>query len=229
MESSDKLERWLSLGAVLVLVGLAGTFFHDASFPFDGTDDEIREWYADGQELRTYGKFFAGLAGAVGLLAFFGSLHARLRRIEGAPGYLSTLMLVSAGVAAAVSMVATSFGSAIGMAYAYDDKFQAGGIDPQLVRLLSALGFALAAMSAAALAVSLGSLATFALRNGQVMPRWLAWATVAVAVLQLLNFPLFNMPYSVFVLWTLVMAGWRLFRSQEIAPPVPRGASPAPV
>lgn len=228
MDAPDKLERWLSLGAILVLVGLVTTMAHDLSFPFDGTDAEIREWYAEGREAVTYGAFLGGLAGGVGLLLFFGGLYASARRAEGGTGYLSALMLASAAGAAAISMLEATLGASVGMAYAYDDEFKAGGVDTQTVRHISALGFGLLAMSAAAMAVALGALATIVLRTRQVLARWLGWATVAVAVLLLLNFPLFNMPQSLFVLWTLVVAAFRLLRPEAV-PSMPRAASPAAI
>lgn len=226
METEGRLERWMSLGAVLVIISLAAAFWHDASFPFEGTDAEIREWYADGQEARTYGAFLAGLMGAAGLIVFFGGLYAPVRRAEGGAGHLAALMVAAAAIGVAVLMVSTSLGTSIGMAFAYDDKFEAGGIDPQTVRLFSAMGFGLEAMAAAAFAVALGSVAIVSLRTGSVLARWLAWLTVAVAVLLLLNFPLFSMPYSLFCVWTVVVAGWRLFRRAPVGN-MAHGVSPA--
>jgi len=226
MDIPDRLERWLSLAAILAVVGLITAFAHDASFPFEGTDAEITDWYAEGREAVTYASFLGGLVAGIGLLLFFGSLYGPVRRAEGGAGFLSALMIASAAVAVAVGMIESTLGASLGMAYAYDNEFKAGGVDPQTVRHIAALGFGLQAMSAAAFAVSLGAVATIALRRGQVLARWLAWATAAVAVLLLLNFPLFNMPYAVFVLWTVVVAAYRLLHRSSV-PAMPRAATPA--
>lgn len=225
MERSDRLERWLPLGALLVLIALAGRFYHDVNFPFEGSDAEILAWYDAGHETEIYGLYFAVMAGGIGTLLFYGGLYGALRRAEGGPGIAAALMLAAGAAAAVIAMVAVSVTSSIGMANVYDDEFNAGGIDPQMVRVFSASGFAFLAMQGAAHAVAAGTIAVVALRTGRIFAPWLAWATAAVAGLQLLNFPLFGMPHTLLVVWMLVVAGSTLVRGTSYQPAA-HGPSP---
>lgn len=225
MERSDRLERWLPLGALLVVIALAGRFYHDVNFPFEGSDAEILAWYDAGHETEIYGLYFAVMAGGIGTLLFYGGLYGALRRAESGPGIAAALMLAAGAAAAVIAMVAVSVTSSIGMANVYDDEFNAGGIDPQLVRVFSASGFAFLAMQGAAHAVAAGTIAVVALRTGRIFAPWLAWATAAVAVLQLLNFPLFGMPHTLLVVWMLVVAGSTLVRGTSYQPAA-HGPSP---
>jgi hypothetical protein len=150
----------------------------EASYPHaPDTNAEIVDGSADANEASAYAALLAAMAGGVGLLAFFGSLYASMRRAEGGTGYLSATMLVAAGATAVLWMGLMALNTSTAVAYYYEDEFKAAGVDPQTVRLLDVVGFTLASMAWAALALAMATLAYVALRTHAVLARWLAWAT----------------------------------------------------
>lgn len=211
LQMASKLERWLALGALVFAAGVVLSFIGmDTKAHANNSDAEIMEWYAGDNAWRAYLAFLGAMAGAGALLAFFAGLYAVIRRGEGGTGYLSLLMMSGAVVFAAFFVIAVTLTSATAVAYDYEDNFRAGGIDPQTVRLLDVIGFSLLSVAAMGGALAAGSAAIVGLRNG-VLPHWLAWSGAAVAVLLLLNFPLFTMPIPIFAVWLVVVGGWRLF------------------
>jgi hypothetical protein len=166
--------------------------------------------------------------GGLGLILFFGGLYASMRRAEGGTGYLSATMLVGAGAAATFWMVLIGVTTSTAVAFNYEDEFKTAGVDPQTVRLLDVIGFTLATMAWAALALAMGALAYVSLRTHAVLAPWLAWATLAAAVLLLVSFPLFFLPTTLVPLWLLVTGGWRLVSGRGPVAAPTAGARPAP-
>ncbi len=230
IQMATRLERWMSLGALGFAVGMVCAFIGwDTTAQTTNTDAEIEAWYAGDTAWRAYTSFLGATFGGGALLVFFGGLYAALRRAEGGPGYLSLLTMAGAVVFVVFFVLSISLTSAMGMGFEFEENFRAGGVDPQTVRLLGVLGYALLAVAAMGGALAAGAAAIVALRTHEVLPQWLAWPGAAVAVLLLFNFPLFMMPMPIFALWLVVVGGWRLFagRSALASPDQQRLGAPA--
>ena len=106
-------------------------------------------------------------------LVFLGSLWSGMRRAEGGSGWLSTtafgagLMSVTINLGGAATLVAA--------------RHKAGGLDPQLARLLKDLEEASFILTLLPLAVLLGAFAIVAIRASGGLPGWLGWIAAVIS------------------------------------------------
>lgn len=204
------VDRWLFVGSLGAVIGVATGALYGFSFPYDGTDDEIRAWYAGDRREIIYGVFLGGIASGVGIFIFFGGLFWSIRLSAGMVSPLPTLMLAAAAAAIPLHMASAALRGVVGMTYEYNREFAAGGIDPQLVRVIDSLVFAVQSTSSVLMSVSVVLLAYMALHSRSICPSWLGWLTAGVGVLLFLDSPLFGVPYTVFVAWMVLFASVRL-------------------
>lgn len=221
------VDRWMFVGSLGAVIGLATAALYGFSFPYDGTDEEIRAWYAGDRRGVIYGAFLGGIASGVGLFIFFGGLFWSIRLSEGTASPLPTLMLVAAAAAIPLHMASGALRSVVGMTHEYNREFAEGGIDPQLVRVIDSLVFAVQSMSSVLMAIGLLLLAYMALHNRRICQAWLGWLTVGVGVLLFLDSPLFGVPFTVFVAWMVLFASVRLF-SPSVSRIRPTGRNDGP-
>jgi hypothetical protein len=155
--------------AVLAVVGgLIG-----GSPPKLSDERGITKYFADHQDALKIGSYLTGIA-AVLFLWFLGSLYSRLRAAEGGTGRLSRVAVTGAVVALALVLA----GSAINAFHAlHPDIDPIGGYKLASV-FLGYASFAFAVFTSAT-AVALWSTNT--------LPKWLAYAGEAVAVLWLVG------------------------------------------
>jgi hypothetical protein len=124
----------------------------------------------------------AGIIWLIGTALFFwflGSLRSRLLAAEGPEGRLTT-MAFAGGVAATVC-IALFPGPSVSATFV-DDK----NLDGSAAVALDALGDAFFVAAEYLLPVMLAATALLALRTRAVIPRWLAWVTLAVALVMLI-------------------------------------------
>jgi hypothetical protein len=189
--------RWERLaalaGIVAVVLWVVGTFVSGEA-PDEG--QELLARFQDDEGRILAGGFIFQL-GALFFLIFLGALRVRLFAAEGPTGFL-TAIAFAAGVAVGIFLLALP-GAEMSAAINNDD------LDPSSSIALGNLGdifFLGAELSAALLLVATGLLI---LRYGP-MPRWLAWVSLALALVLLIP-PigwaalLFGVP-----LWTLAVS-----------------------
>jgi hypothetical protein len=189
--------RWERLaalaGIVAVVLWVVGTFVSGEA-PDEG--QELLARFQDDEGRILAGGFIFQL-GALFFLIFLGALRVRLFAAEGPTGFL-TAIAFAAGVAVGIFLLALP-GAEMSAAINNDD------LDPSSSIALGNLGdifFLGAELSAALLLVATGLLI---LRYGP-MPRWLAWVSLALALVLLIP-PigwaalLFGLP-----LWTLAVS-----------------------
>jgi hypothetical protein len=189
--------RWERLaalaGIVAVVLWVVGTFVSGEA-PDEG--QELLSRFQDDEGRILAGGFIFQL-GALFFLIFLGALRVRLFAAEGPTGFL-TAIAFAAGVAVGIFLLALP-GAEMSAAINNDD------LDPSSSIALGNLGdifFLGAELSAALLLVATGLLI---LRYGP-MPRWLAWVSLALALVLLIP-PigwaalLFGLP-----LWTLAVS-----------------------
>jgi hypothetical protein len=175
------VNRWAPLsGIVFVLLMLTGAYFIiDVPEP-DASAHEISAYLADGDNLtRNVIGAYIWVLGGLAFLGFVTGLRAFLRRAEGDSGTLSNLVFGAGVVFTAVWSVSAAAIAAVPYAV------QVSGApvnNADLVRVLPQLGGLLLEVGggfAGILLVLATSVLTFRTR---VLPRWLAWLGILVAI-----------------------------------------------
>jgi hypothetical protein len=212
-------ERWSALAGVLFVALFAVALALSANSNDDPT--ELANWLADsGNRNQQFVAWFLFIASALAFLSFLGTLRDMLVRAEVGPGTLSSLVfgpgLVFIGLyVAGVSMFAAP------AALADESKFK---LDPNTAEMFSDAGYLLLVAGVMVASILVLSASTAALRTG-VLPAWLGWAGLIVAVAML--FAVFFVPILVFVGWVLVVslvmlvAAWRVRGGVAPPPPAP--------
>ena len=174
-------QRYAALsGIVFVVLMLVGAYFVTDVPEADASTQEIARYLADGDNhVRNLIGAYLWVVGGLAFLVFASHLRSVLRRAEGGSGTLSNVVF-GAGV------VFTALWSASALALAavpYAIQFSDAPVsDPDLVRVLPNLGGLLLLLGggfAGILLLLATSVLTF--RTG-VLPRWLAWFGIVVAI-----------------------------------------------
>jgi hypothetical protein len=207
-------QRWTALsGIVFVVLMLTGAFFViDVPAP-DASTQEIAGYLADsGNHTRNIVGAYLWVLGGLAFLGFVAGLRAVLRRAEGEPGTLSSLVFGAGVVFTAVWSVSAVALAAVAYSVGLAD---APVSDPDLVRVLPQLGSLLLLLGggfAGILLVLATSMLTFRTR---VLQRWLAWFGILVAIA--LVFPVTYMNILPLVAWVLFASVALLMRQDEPA------------
>jgi Domain of unknown function (DUF4386) len=184
------------------------------------TDQAILSYYADDTNRhQAIASLFVFLAGMLAFLFFLAGLWARLRRAEGEPRGWSAAALASGAAFAALQTAAIATWASIPLTIEDSEEFV---LDPNTERLVSTLGYALFFTGLTLTAVLVAATSALALRTG-VLPRWLGWVGVVVAVAMLASFTF--IPAFVLLAWVLVVSIVMLARAGAV--PIER--EPAPV
>jgi hypothetical protein len=170
-------ERWAAAaGVVVVGFAVADLFSTSMPDPASATDvaDQITAHIAG---LRT--ELLLKLVSDVAFLVFLAAVWSRLRRAEGPAGTFATLFLAGGAVSEAVYLVSIGLDLAV-VQYGYGS----GGAGQEGLPALSVLGgWVGVATRPATIAMFLGAAAV--ILSTRVLPRWLGWLALAVAVLTL--------------------------------------------
>jgi hypothetical protein len=207
-------QRWTALsGIVFVVLMLTGAFFViDVPAP-DASTQEIAGYLADsGNHTRNIVGAYMWVLGGLAFLGFVAGLRAVLRRAEGDPGTLSSLVFGAGVVFTAVWSVSAVALAAVAYSVGLVD---APVSDPDLVRVLPQLGSLLLLLGggfAGILLVLATSMLTFRTR---VLQRWLAWFGILVAIA--LVFDVTYMNILPLVAWVLFASVALLMRQDETA------------
>jgi hypothetical protein len=168
----------------------------------DASEQEIVDYFGDGgaHTRNIVGYYLWAIAG-VALLWFLAHLRSVLRNAEGGNGTLSTL-----GFAAGIVFIATLVvgGAPIAAVAAAIEFRDAPVTDPEFVRVLPQMGYGIVLVGGgfAALVLVLTT-SIISLQTG-VLPQWLAWLGVAVAVILL--FAVIFLPMIALLIWVLAVA-----------------------
>jgi hypothetical protein len=170
-------ERWAGVaGIAFVVLYVIG--FAVGGEPPD-TDAAITARYADsGERALELAAFFLIAAAALALVLFVSGARRLLARDEGQQRTLAALAYAGGVVCAALVLV----GNAVSRTTAFasdDDLFT---LDPDMQRMFESAGFLLFVSAAFAAILLVAAVSVGGLRYG-ILPRWLGWAGIAVAVL----------------------------------------------
>ena len=170
-------DRWAALAGVAYVVLYVVAF--SLGIEVGRSDREILEHYADPDaRTREVIAFFLIAAAALALLVFASGLRARIGAAERDAGPLAALAWAGA-IGYAVLVLA---GNAVSRAPAFaamEDDFR---LDPNTRRLLEDAGLLLFASGAIVAILLVAAVSVAALRYG-VLPGWLGWAGIPLALL----------------------------------------------
>jgi hypothetical protein len=171
--SAWRWERYAPLAGVAAVVFWIVGFLLFVSTDVEGADTaaEILAGYKNDEGTILLAAWVFVFGGVL-FLWFLGTLRARLRAAEGAPGHL-TAVAFAGGIAAAVFLMSLPLGDVSGAL--------ADNLEPAAAQALNEIGTAFfvgAEFSALALVVAT---ALLVLRTG-VLPRWLAWVSLLLGL-----------------------------------------------
>ncbi len=217
----NAISRWAPVSGILYVILWVLVIF---AFEDDQgeSDAEILAWYADsGNRDKQLATYFMILAASLCFVWFLSILRGRLARAEGTAGVKTTLAFGAGLVAVTLWTIAVAVW--ISLAFAVDDSDEFV-VDPNMERLLGALGYALwfGGTTIAMLVVLCVALVGL---GGQLIPRWLAWVSVVVAITMLASFTF--VPFLLWLGWVLVVSLVWLFWKPAPEAPAPAGAPTA--
>jgi hypothetical protein len=214
-------ERWAPLaGIIFVVLMFVGTFFVADVPEADAPRQEISDYLGDSDNhTRNIIGAYIWVVGALAFLCFVARLRSVLRQAEGGTGILSNVVF-GAGVIYSALMIASAvaFGAvayAVGLRDATVSEIDLVRVLPQMawMVLLFGAGFAGIVLVLGACIVSF--------QTG-VLPRWLAWLGVVMAILLLFDVIYINI--VPLLIWVFAASIVLLMRREE---PATAAASPA--
>jgi hypothetical protein len=212
----SNLARWAPVSGILYVILWALVIFVFEDDQGD-SDAEIAAWYADSSNRdQTLATYFLILAASLCFVWFLSNLRGRLAQAEGAAG-VKTALAFGAGLVA-VTMWTIASAIWISVAFAVDDSDEFV-VDPNMERLFGVLGYALWFGGTTIALLVVLCVALVGLR-GQLIPTWLAWVSILVAITMLLSFAF--LPFLIWLGWVLVVSLVWLFWK-----PAPEAPAPA--
>jgi hypothetical protein len=195
-------------GIVFVALFVAGSILFDQTPSIGDSDEAIVAYYeSSASQVRLQAAYLVLTLAAVFFVWYVGTLSARLRAAEGGPGWLSRIVLVSG--AAFVTAVILGF-LVGGMVADIGDDTDAFQVDPHTARLLSDASYTFVFETALPLAAPMVLAVSIVDLRGALVPRWVPWAGLVVAVLCLLGF--LGVPMGLFLAWVVLQAVYSIRR-----------------
>lgn len=209
-----RLARWSPLtGIAFAVLFVVGSAVYDQAPSIGESDEEIVAYYASSDNQLTLQIAFLVLTLAAVLFVWYvGVLSARLRVAEGEPGWLSRIVLVSGAAFVTVMILGFLIG---GMVADIGDDTSAFVVDPNTTRLLTDASYTFTFETALPLAAPMVLAASIVFLRTALLPRWLGWAGIAVALSCLVGF--LGVPMGLFLLWIVVVAVYLVRRPQRTA------------
>jgi hypothetical protein len=208
-----QLERWAPLGGIIfVVLMFTGTFFVADVPDADSSPEKMADYLTDdGNHTRNIIGAYIWVVGALSFLWFAAHLRSTLRAAEGGTGIFSIIAFGAGVIYSALMMVSAVAFAAVAYAVGLRD---APVTDPDLVRVLpQAWMILLLGAGFAGIFVVLAScIVSFQTR---VLPRWLAWLGVVVAIALLFDVLYINI--VPFLVWVLAASIVLLMRREETA------------
>jgi Domain of unknown function (DUF4386) len=207
-------QRWAALsGIVFVVLMLTGAFFVTDVPEADASASDIASYLADSENhTRNIIGAYVWVLGGLAFLGFVAGLRAVLRRAEGEPGTLSSLVFGAGVVFTAVWSVSAVAISAV----AYSVEFSDAPVsDPDLVRVLPQLGSLLLLLGGGFAGILLLLATSILIFRTSVLPRWLAWFGILVAIALVFDVTYTNI--LPFVAWVAAASIALLMRQEETA------------
>jgi hypothetical protein len=195
-------ERLAALAGVVFIVFYVAAFL--LGIEVGNSDREILDYYASSSHrAKELSSFFLIAGAALALIVFTAAVRSLIRRPEQDTTMLGSLALAGGTAQAALILAGNAVSRGAGFA-SMDKDFH---LDPNTRRYLEDIGYLLFVSGALAGILLVVAVSLAALRYG-LLPRWLAWAGFAVAVL---------LPTAIAFLGFLIFLAWMLAVSVTLA------------
>jgi Domain of unknown function (DUF4386) len=207
-------QRWAALsGIVFVVLMLVGASFVLDVPNGDASSQEIARYLTDsGNHTRNIVGAYLWVLGGLAFLGFAAGLRAVLRRAEGDPGTLSNLVFGAGVLFTAVWSVSAAALASVAYAVEFSD---ARVSNADLVTVLPSLGGLLLLLGGGFAGILLLAATSILIFRTGVLPRWLAWFGIVVAIT--LVFDVTYMNILPLVAWVLGASIVLLRRQEETA------------
>jgi Domain of unknown function (DUF4386) len=209
-----QIESWAPIaGIIFVALMFVGTFFVTDVPDADAPEQEIADYLADSDNHTSniIGAYIWAVGG-LAFLCFLTRLRSVLREAEGGPGSLSNLALGAGVVYVAVWGVSAMTFAAVAYAVELGD---APVSDPDLVRVLPQMAWLILLLPGGFAGILLILAASVVIFQTGVLPRWLAWLGILMAIL--LVFDVIYINIVPFLVWILAASIVLLMRREETA------------
>jgi hypothetical protein len=170
-------ERWARAGGIGFVLFAIAAFVVGGEPPMVSDSAEEVVSYYDGERWQVLASSFLFVVGLILLLWFAGAIANALR--EKGEGRVGATLIAAVTAFVSLQIVLTGISAALAHSVAAE-------ADPDVVRALNSLSWVLdmlAALPGAVFALT----AAIGLRRAQMIPSWLSWAGVALAVLFILR------------------------------------------
>ena len=197
-------ERWSPLaGVVAVLLWIIGIVIAGDIENKDTGREILAQYNSDGNQILAAGLIW--LIGTAFFIWFLGSLRSRLAAAEGPNQHFSAIAFAG-GIVASVFLMLIPTANMVGV----DQKED---LDASAALAINKIGdiFWIGLLYTAP--VLLAATAVVALRTGAVLPRWLAWITLLMAIVMLVPVVGWAVISFAFPIWILLVV-WLMWRPE---------------
>jgi hypothetical protein len=197
-------ERWSPLaGVVAVLLWIIGIVIAGDIENKDTGREILAQYNSDGNQILAAGLIW--LIGTAFFIWFLGSLRSRLAAAEGPNAHFSAIAFAG-GIVASVFLMLIPTANMVGV----DQKED---LDASAALAITKIGdiFWIGLLYTAP--VLLAATAVVALRTGAVLPRWLAWITLLMAIVMLVPVVGWAVISFAFPIWILLVV-WLMWRPE---------------
>lgn len=204
-------ERWSPLaGVVAVLLWIIGIVIAGDIENKDTGREILAQYNSDGNQILAAGLIW--LIGTAFFVWFLGSLRSRLAAAEGPNAHFSAIAFAG-GIVASVFLMLIPTANMVGV----DQKED---LDASAALAINKIGdiFWIGLLYTAP--VLLAATAVVALRTGAVLPRWLAWITLLMAIVMLVPVVGWAVISFAFPIWVLLVVRlmWRPETTRTVKP-----------
>jgi hypothetical protein len=205
-------ERWSPLaGVVAVLLWIIGIVIAGDIENKDTGREILAQYNSDGHQILAAGLIW--LIGTAFFIWFLGSLRIRLASAEGGPNPHFSAIAFAGGIVASVFLMLIPTANMVGV----DQKED---LDASAALAINNIGdiFWIGLLYTAP--VLLAATAVVALRTGAVLPRWLAWITLLMAIVMLVPVVGWAVISFAFPIWILLVVRlmWRPATTRTVSP-----------
>ena len=211
-------------GVIFVVLYVIGSIIGMSDSPdFAGSSQEITEYYTDSKDEILVATVIAAIATPF-YIWFLGCLRSAIARVEGGTTRLASTAF-GAGIAAGAAGVAGVMVNAMGALRIDEQDTIAGPTATAYYDIGQILAFA---ATPALLAAGLVATAVASLRYRAILPAWLAYVTIVLAIIDVIP-PISWLGTLLGLVWVLVVSG--IFYTQHVADEVgivgPKAPAPA--